>query len=178
MAIAKTTKMANRYGLKTYIYAATDTAMASALVTLDFINVSDIDINGDRVYWHAGQAFARKGGFDNPIEGTFKLTAQETTVELLALMAGKNLGTFTGTSVIFQNSSNVAPTYYIIKSETVWVDEAGTTYAETMTFHKVCPQKAISISYNGDGDPVSVEITFDVMEDGDGKVLTIARADV
>lgn len=175
MAITTHTKMANRFGLKTYIYAATDTALETLLATLDFVNVSDIDINSDRVFWYAGQAHAKQGAFDNPMEGTFKLSTQETTAELLALIAGEDLSTFDGTSIDFKTSVNTVPKYYIIKSDTVWVDESGTTYAETMTFHKVCPQKAYNISYNGDGDPVSVDVTFDVMQDDNGKVLTIRR---
>jgi hypothetical protein len=176
MAISTTTQFANRYGLNISIYAATDTSMSSALTTIDFANVSDIDISGDRTWATGGQAHVNKIGFNDPIQGTFKLSTQIMTMELLNMMAGGTVGSGT-TSVVFENVANSMPKYYIIKAETVWQDEAGATYDETITFHKACPKRALNISYNGDGDPVSVDIEFDLLQDSNGKVLTITKAD-
>ena len=176
MAIASTTQFANRYGLNITIYAATDISMSDALMTIDFANVSDIDISGDRTWATGGQGHVNKIGFNDPVRGTFKLSTQLMTMELLNLMAGGTAGSGT-TTVVFENKANDVPKYYIIKAETVWQDAAGLTYDETMTFHKACPKRALNISYNGDGDPTSVDVEFDLLQDENGKVLTITKAD-
>lgn len=176
MAITTTTQFANRYGLNVTIYAATDTSMSDALMTIDFANVSDIDISGDRTWATGGQGHVNKIGFNDPVQGTFKLSTQLMTMELLNLMAGGTAGSGTNT-VTFENVANAAPKYYIIKAETVWQDAAGLTYDETMTFHKACPKRALNISYNGDGDPTSVDVEFDLLQNDDGKVLTITKDD-
>lgn len=176
MAISNTTQFANRYGLNVKIYAESDTSMATPLMTLDFVNVSDVEVSGDRAWATGGQGHVNKIGFDNPIQGKFKMSTQILTAQLLALMAGKDIASAT-TTVVFENTSNSAPKAYIIKAETVWQDASGTVYDETVTFHKALPKRALNISYNGDGDPVSVDIEFDLMQDSNGKVLTISKAD-
>ena len=177
MAINTSTQFANRYGLNIEIYASTDAQMVTPLMTIDFANVSDISLSGDRTWATGGQDHANKIGFNNPIEGTFKLSTQIMTMELLNLMAGGTPGEGT-TTVVFENTANTTPAYFTIKAETVWQDAAGLTYAETLTFHKACPKRALNISYSGDGDPTSVDIEFDLMQDANGKVLTVAKADV
>ena len=176
MAIQNTTQFANRYGLNIQIFASTDASMETALMTIDFANVSDISLSGDRTWATGGQDHANKIGFNNPIEGTFKLSTQIMTMELLNLMAGGTPGAGT-TTVVFENTANTMPKYFIIKAETVWQDADGLTYAETLTFHKACPKRAFNISYSGDGDPTSVDVEFDLMQDASGKVLTVAKAD-
>jgi len=176
MAITATTNMANRYGLNTSVYAFDDKEMATPLMTIDFVNVTDIDISGDRVWATGGQAHANKIGFNDPVEGTFKLSTQILTMELLNLMSGGTAGD-KATTVVFKNTSHSKPVYYILKSETVWQDESGNVYNETLTFHKISPKRALNISYSGEGDPTSVDIEFDVMQDESGNVLTVDRAD-
>ena len=176
MAIQNNTQFANRYGLNIKIYASTDAQMETALMTIDFANVSDISLNGDRAWATGGQDHANKIGFNNPIEGTFKLSTQIMTMELLNLIAGGTPGTGT-TAVVFENTANTMPKYYTIKAETVWQDADGLTYAETLTFHKACPKRAFNIRYSGDGDPTSVDIEFDLMQDASGKVLTVEKTD-
>ena len=176
MAIANNTQFANRYGLNVGIYASTDAEMETPLMTIDFANVSDIDVGGDRTWATGGQSHANKIGFNNPIEGTFKLSTQIMTMELLNLMAGGTPSEGT-TTVVFENTTNSMPKYFIIKAETVWQDAEGLTYAETLTFHKACPKRALNISYSGDGDPTSVDVEFDLMQDSNGKVLTVEKAD-
>lgn len=178
MALGATTQFANRYGLNIQIYASTDAEMANSLMTIDFANVSDISLSGDRTWATGGQDHANKIGFNNPIEGTFKLSTQIMTIELLNLMAGGTPDDANTTTVVFENTTNAMPKYFIIKAETVWQDADGLTYAETLTFHKACPRRAFNISYSGDGDPTSVDVEFDLMQDTSGKVLTVEKADM
>ena len=176
MALTVNTEFSNRYGLNVGIYAVTDIVLATPLMTIDFANICDIDISGERTWATGGQAHANRIGFNDPIKGTFKISTQIMTMEILNLMSGGTAGAGT-TTVVFENTSNSAPKYYIIKADTVWQDDAGVTYTETMTFHKACPKRALNISYNGDGDPTSVDIEFDLMQDADEKVLTITKAE-
>lgn len=175
MAITNTTQFANRYGLNVTIYAHTDTEMASPLTVIDFANVSDVSLSGERVWATGGQDHANKIGFNDPLQGTLTLSTQIMTIELLALMSGGDVTT-TGTTVAFGNDTNTAPKYYIIKAETVWQDSDGSTYSETLTFHKACPKRAFNISYNGEGDPTSVDVEFDLLQDAEGKVLTVSKS--
>ena len=174
MAITTTTQFANRYGLNIEIYAHTDTQMATPLMTIDFANVSDVDVSGDRTWATGGQDHSNKIGFNDPLQGTLKLSTQIMTMELLTLMAGGDIST-ASTTVVFENTANAMPKYYIIKAETVWQDADGLTYSETLTFHKACPKRAFNISYNGEGDPTSVDVEFDLMQDANGKVLTVEK---
>lgn len=175
MALTNTTQFANRYGLDVKIFAlGTDTTTEEPLMTIDFANVCDVDISGDRTWATGGQAHVNKIAFNDPIQGTFKISTQILTSQLLALMAG---GDISGaeTEVVFQNTANSTPSYYIIMATTVWQDAEGATYNETLTFHKACPKRALNVSYNGEGDPTSVDIEFDALQDADGKVLTIKK---
>lgn len=178
MALTNTTQFANRYGLDIKILAlGTDTAAEDALMTIDFANVCDVDISGDRVWATGGQGHVNKIAFNDPIQGTFKISTQILTAQLLALMAGNDLSVAGDTNeIVFQNTDNATPTYYTVVATTVWQDASGTTYSETLTFHKVCPKRALNISYSGEGDPTSVDIEFDVLQADDGKVLTIVKA--
>lgn len=178
MAIAKGTKLANRFGLDTKIYATTDTTRNTALLTLDYVNMSDIDISAERVFATGGQEGADMFGFDDPITGTFTLSTQCLPTELLALISGSDMSSFDSNTVDFQQTPNTPPKYYSVESDTVWTDDDGKSYTETLLFYKVCPRKALKIQYNGKGDPTSVDIVFDVMQNSDGKALTITRADV
>lgn len=174
MALTKTTQFANRCGLNIEIYANTDKEMATSLLTIDFANVSEVNIAGDRTWATGGQDHANKIGFNDPLQGTLKLSTQIMTMELLALMAGSPIES-AATTVVFENTTNAAPKYYIIKAETVWQDADGKTYSEELTFHKACPKRAFNISYNGEGDPASTDIEFDLLEDEDSKVLTVKK---
>ena len=175
MAITNTTQFANRYGLNIEIYAHTDAAMATPLMEIDFANVSDVDLSGDRTWATGGQDHSNKIGFNDPIQGTLKLSTQIMTMELLTLMAGGDIST-AATTVTFANTANTTPKYYIIKAETVWQDADGQTYSETLTFHKACPKRAFNISYNGEGDPTSVDVEFDLLQNADGDVLTVTKS--
>lgn len=174
MAITNTTQFANRYGLNIEIYQHTDTTMAEPLMTVDFANVSEVNITGERTWATGGQDHSNKIGFNDPLQGTLTISTQIMTMELLALMSGNDVSA-TETTVTFVNSTNTAPKYYIIKAETVWQDADGNTYSETLTFHKACPRRAFNISYNGEGDPTSVDVEFDLLQDAEGKVLTVSK---
>lgn len=174
MALTKDTQFANRYGLDLKIYALGEST--NPLLTIDFANVSNIEVSGDRTWATGGQEHANKIGFNNPLQGTATISTQILTAEVLQLMSGGDLAGFTGPEVVFKNDSMTMPKYYTITAETVWQDAAGNIYDETMTFHKASAQRAFNISYSGEGDPLSVDIVLDLLQDDDGKVITVTKA--
>lgn len=178
MAIQKDSQMANRYGLDTklYKYGTHGTEGATALMNIPFANISEIDISGDTVWATGGQSHGNIVGFNNPLTGSFKLSTQIVTQELLALIAGQDIET-TSDTIVFENTSNATmPTYFTITSETVWQDKEGNTYGENLVFHKAIAKRALNIQYNGEGDPVSIDVEFELAQDDEGKVLTITKA--
>lgn len=179
MALTNKTQFANRYGLNIEIFnLADDMTTDEPVMKIDFANVCDVDVSGDRVWATGGQAHANKIAFNDPIQGTFTISTQILTTQLLALLAGNEIPTADGaeTEVVFQNTTNSMPKYYQVKADTVWQDADGETYAETLIFHKATPNRAFNISYSGEGDPTSVDVVFDALENADGKVLTVKKA--
>ena len=172
----KTTQMANRFGLNTKIYEYKGySSEATPVMNIEFANVSEISISGDSVWATGGQSRGNIVGFNNPMTGTFKLSSQIMTAELLALMAGKTLEEGS-TTVVFENTAAATmPKYFVITSETVWHDKEGVTYAENLTFHKAIAKRALNITYDGSGDPVSCDIEFELAQDDEGKILTIDK---
>lgn len=170
-------KMANRFGLNTKIYKYTNgTVGETEVLNIDFANVSEISLSGDSVWATGGQAHGNMIGFNNPLSGSFKLSTQIMTNELLALMAGQEI-VASATEVVFKNdSAATTPKYFTIASETVWQGEDGTVYEENLTFHKAFAKRALNITYDGSGDPVSCDIEFELAQDADGKVLTVKKA--
>jgi len=177
--LEKNSQIANRFGLNTKVYAYKDgTVNAEPVMVIDFANLSEISIEGDSVWATGGQARSNKIGFNNPIGGTFKLTTQIVTSEVLALLAGKNVADASNTTVFENTADGTVPVYYTITSETVWQDETGTKISEDLIFHKAKVKRGLNISYDGGSDPVEVSIEFELADDASGKVLTITRADI
>lgn len=173
MALSASTQYANRYGLDIKIYALGEST--TPLLTIDFANVSNIEVSGDRTWATGGQEHANKIGFNNPLQGTATISTQILTAEVLQLMSGGELSGFSGTEVVFKNDAMTTPKYYTIVAETVWQDASGTIYDETLTFHKASAQRAFNISYSGEGDPLSVDIVLDLLQDDTGKVITVSK---
>lgn len=174
MALTTNTKLANRYGLNFVLYASDDTELETPLVTIDFVNVSNIELAGDRVWATGTQDHSNQIGFNNPVQGTLTISTQIMTSALLHICSGGMAGQ--GTSTIeFQRVPGQAPKTYILTAETVWQDDAGQVCNEIMTAHKACPRIAYNVSYTGEGDPLSMDVVFDLMEDNNHKVLTIAK---
>ncbi len=232
-------KTANRKGAKIQLYKYSD---KSLFAYIDFANSVSIELNSNRVYATGGDSGARQVGFDDPIEGTLKISTQIVPIEFMALACspdgvatggelamrekitvateGKLTLTKTpvaGTIYIYKEGEDITATpaattatgsevtitgakvgdvyiaYYIVASETaksitfsnnqtpgcyivygdtVWKDTNDTVIGEHFKAHKAMPQKAFSITYQGSGDPLTFEMTFDLMEDEDGKVYT------
>lgn len=173
MAMQNTTKMANRYGLNlkfTNIKDAEDTA------TIDFVNEVSLDVTGEITWATGGQGHVKMIGFKDPREGTLKISTQVTNMQIMHLISGGKL-TDEGTVAKFKDDIRVALRYYKIEGDTVWQDDEGTTYEEHITAYKCLVKPNYSVTYNGSGDPVSLDIEFELATDADGNFLDIERSD-
>ena len=63
------------------------------------------------------------------------------------------------------------PKDYFITQKTVDKDENGLLTPFIMTAYKATIQRNIDLSFSSEGDPASITLTFDLMEDKDGNVL-------
>ena len=235
-------KTANRKGANIQLRKYSD---KSLFAYIDYVNSVAVELSSNRVYATGGDSGARQVGFDDPIEGTIKLSTQIVPIEFVALAcapdgveSGGEIGirekitvkeegkiTLTktpvaGTIYVFKDGEDITATpaataatgtevtvtgakagdiyiaYYIVASEdaksatfnndktpgcyiiygdTVWKDTNDTITAEHFKAYKAMPQKSFSITYQGSGDPLTFEMTFDLMEDEDGNVYTSSR---
>ncbi len=168
MALTKSTQYANRFGINWSVYPYPKSG--TALLTIDYINEVSVDFSSNTAWATGGIYHANQVPFSDPIEGTVTLSTQIMTSELLALVAGKTMSSFSGNTVTFSNSDS--PQFYVLEGTTSWKDKDGTIYAETVTCHKVAPDKAFNVTYTGEGDPNSMDITFNLLEDSNHQVYT------
>ena len=234
-------KTANRKGANIQLRKYSD---KSLFAYIDYVNSVAVELTAGRVYATGGDSGARQVGFDDPIEGSIKLSTQIVPIEFVALACspdgvaeGGEIGirekltategkvtltktpvagtiyvykegeditanpaatTATGMEVTIADakagdvyiayyivasedaksatfSNDKTPGCYIIYGDTVWKDTNDTISAEHFKAYKAMPQKAFSITYQGSGDPLTFEMTFDLMEDDDGNVYTSSR---
>lgn len=178
MSISATKKMANRYGLNIKLYTFADTAdfTGNAAAEIDFANEVSLELASDTVWATGGQAHTNRIGFNNPYEGTLRISTQLVTMELLNIITN---GTLSDTTAHFKSTTaGLTPKYYLIKGETVWQDEDGTTYTETIKCYKACVKPGYSVTYNGSGDPQSLDVEFQLGANSSGQVVDIEAADV
>ncbi len=171
--MTNTTKMANRYGLNlklTNIVNENDTAV------MDFANEVSIEVSGEITWATGGQRHVNMIGFKDPKEGTLKISTQIVNMQVMQLLAGGDLADESG-KVSFKDDGKLALKYYKIEGDTVWQDENGTVYNEKITAYKCLPKPNYSATYNGSGDPISIDIEFQLCVDKDGNFLDIERSD-
>lgn len=129
----------------------------------------------------AGTVFVYpKGQFGDEtaaIEGTFatnKFTETATTNKKLTSGAEFEVGYIvtrtTGVKKISFNNKRLPKDYYITQ-KTVDKDEEGLLTPFVMTAYKASIQRNFELSFSSEGDPASVTLTFDLMEDKDGNIF-------
>lgn len=137
----------------------------------------DITVTGGTIT--AGTVFVYpKGSFgdeDKAIKGTFatnKFTA--TTSGDIAADTEYEVGYIvtreSGVKKISFNNKKLPKDYYITQ-KTVDKDEEGVLTPFIMTAYKATIQRNFELSFSSEGDPASVTLTFDLMEDKDGNVF-------
>ncbi len=173
MALAATTKIANRYGLDLVFHNIADGTDTTGDITIDFANEVSIEVTGDAVYATGGQGHKRLIGFNNPLEGSMTISTQIITPSLMQLITA-DAESDTGTAV-FKSRSDMS--YYKVTGTTVWKDENGVTYDETITAYKCIVRPNYSASYTGDGDPHSIDVNVELLEDDTEGMISFTHAD-
>lgn len=169
MTSLSSANIGNRYGLNILIYDQSD--WQTPLVSIPYANMSEVDLTRDTVWATKGQKRGRAVGFHGQYNGTFKLSTQIMTMDLLAILMDKTITNQDGNVITFGTAPYRAPKYYTIKAETVWKGVDGGVYGEKITLYKVCAKRALNLTYTGDGDPQSMDVEFDILSDEYGRVM-------
>ena len=199
MSATNTTNFANRLGMDWLIFAPqnpnsgnprdwteSELTEANALIKINYVNVSNFSVSGDKVWATGGRKHRNKIAFNNPMTGTLTLTSQLMTKELLHLAAGDDIaasGVVSKDKVSFGTGNPNAKTVgYIMKGVTVWKDKNDNEHLELVTVYNATPTVSFGREYNGEGDPQSCEVAFELNEvDGgsfDGLIVDVSVLDL
>ena len=125
----------------------------------------------------AGSVFVFKTGEygDTPIEGTYADgTFTATTAGDIVADTDYEVGYIvvkdTGVKKVSFNNKKI-PNDYFITMSTLDKDEVGVLTPFIMTAYKASVQRDFELSFSSEGDPATMTLTFDLMEDKDGNVL-------
>ncbi len=159
----------NRYGLNILIYDQSD--WNTPLVRIPYANMSELELTRDTVWATEGQKRGKTVGFYGNYAGTFKLSTQIQTMELLGILMDKAITSQHGNIILFGTRPYRAPRFYTIVAETVWKGTDGGVYGEKLTLFKLCAKRALNLTYSGDGEPLSMDVEFDILDDDYGRVI-------
>lgn len=119
------------------------------------------------------------GNEDAAIAGTFasnKFTA--TTASDIAVGSTYEVGYIvnrtSGVKKIAFNNKKLPKDYYITM-KTVDKDENGLFTPFVITAYKASIQRNFELSFSSEGDPATIELSFDLLEDSDGNILDMVE---
>jgi len=107
-------------------------------------------------------------------DGTFTATNSAAIVANNSYEVGYIVSRTSGVKKITFNN-NKLPKDYFITMKTVDKDEDGTLTPFVMTAYKASVQRNFELSFSSEGDPASVTLTFDLMEDKDGNIFDMVE---
>lgn len=157
-------------------YAATQTIKAAEEGTLEITLPEGGSIIEGTVFVYPKDSF---GDEETLIEGTWedkKFTAT-TNSEIKAdeeYTIGYVVNRTKGVKKISFNNKNL-PKDYFITMQTLDKDEQGMFTPFVMTAYKATIQRSFELSFTSEGDPASVTLTFDLMEDKDGNIFDMVE---
>ena len=159
----------------TAAYADTQTITATTAGALT-ITVANGTIQAGTVFVYPEGQFgdetaAIKGTFAS---GTFTATTASDIVKDKVYEVGYIVSKTAGVKKISFNNTKLPKDYYITM-KTVDKDEEGLLTPFLMTAYKATIQRNFELSFSSEGDPASVTLTFDLMEDKDGNILDMVE---
>lgn len=158
----------------TAAYAATQTIKATEAGKLS-IEVKNGTITAGTVFVYPADSF---GDETSMIKGTFaEGTFTATESDGIAVGSSYKVGYIvnrTGVKKITFNNKRL-PKDYFITMTTVDKDEEGLLTPFVMTAYKASIQRNFELSFSSEGDPASVTLTFDLMEDKDGNIFDMVE---
>ena len=157
-------------------YAVTKTVTCAAAGTLALTAPAGQEIKTGTVFVYPEDSY---GEADAQIEGTFaEGTFTATTAADIAKDAKYKVGYIvtrtTGVKKIEFNNKRIPKDYYITQT-TLDKDEDGVYTPFVMTAYKATIQRNFELSFNSEGDPASVSMSFDLSEDKEGRVLDMVE---
>lgn len=160
----------------TAAYADTQTVTASVGGSVDMTLPEGGSVVAGTVFVYPEDSF---GDEDALIEGTwaenkFTATSADKIVEGAKYTIGYVINRTKGVKKISFNNSKLPKDYYITQ-KTVDKDEEGLLTPFVMTAYKASIQRNFELSFSSEGDPASVTLTFDLMEDKDGNVFDMVE---
>lgn len=179
MAYSNVSKMANRYGLdlRFYNYTPDGTISGEPVAEITFANEVSLELSSEITWATGGQNHANRIGFKDPTEGTLSVSTQLVTMQLLGLAAGMDVSKVENTVEFLNDKTTANPKNYIVTGTTVWQGEDGSSYCEDITVYKAVVKPGYSVTYNGSGDPQSLDIEFELGTNDVGKMVSITRGD-
>lgn len=156
----------------TAAYADTQTITAATDGSLTITAPGGGEITAGTVFVYPEGSF---GDEDSLIAGTYAsgtFTATESTKisKDSKYTVGYIVNRTSGVKKISFNNKKLPKDYYITQ-KTVDKDENGMLTPFVMTAYKASIQRNFELSFSSEGDPASVTLTFDLMEDKDGNVF-------
>lgn len=157
-------------------YAATQTVKASAAGSLEITLPDGGSIVTGTVFVYPKDSF---GDEEALIEGTWAENTFTATTESEITVDGEYTVGYVvnrtkGVKRISFNNKNL-PKDYFITMQTLDKDEQGMFTPFVMTAYKATIQRSFELSFTSEGDPASVTLTFDLMEDKDGNIFDMVE---
>lgn len=106
-------------------------------------------------------------------DGTFTATTETDITAEAEYEVGYVVSRTDVKKITFNNKK--LPRDYYITQKTVDKDEQGLLTPFVMTAYKASIQRNFELSFSSEGDPASVTLTFDLMEDKDGNVFDMVE---
>ena len=160
----------------TAAYADSKTVTCETAGTLALTVATGQEIKAGTVFVYPAGSF---GDETAAIAGTFATgTFTATTESDIAVGSKYEVGYIvtrtTGVKKISFNNKKLPKDYYITQ-KTVDKDEEGLLTPFVMTAYKASIQRNFELSFSSEGDPASVTLTFDLMEDKDGNIFDMVE---
>lgn len=147
------------------ITAASAGSLAITVPTGGTIQAGTVFVYPEGAYGDAASEI--KGTFAN---GTFTATTSANIVANSNYQVGYIVTRESGVKKITFNNKKL-PKDYFITMNTLDKDEEGQLTPFVITAYKATIQRSFELSFSSEGDPATVTLTFDLMEDKDGNVM-------
>lgn len=153
-------------------YADTQTVTAAANGSLAISGGTNGTIQADTVFVYPAGSFGEEsaqiaGTFSS---GTFTATNSAEITSGSQYEVGYLVTKSAGVKKIAFNNKKLPMDYYITM-RTVDKDDTGTFTPFLMTAYKATIKRSFELSFNSTGDPATVTLNFDLMEDKDGNIM-------
>lgn len=133
------------------------------------ITIKDTNVMEGSVFVYAAGEWGDEEIAGTFADGTFTATTEGDIESGRTYEVGYVVTKNSGVKKISINNKNLPKAYYITMN-TVEKDENDVLTAFKLIFYKAQPQRNFSLSQSSEGDPASITMTFDLLEDKDKNI--------